>query len=221
MLAAAARGLVSEGDWLRAGEQTGGKGRAGRVWHSVTGNLYASGIVALRPGDPPAPTLALVAALAVHDLVARYVDPARLMLKWPNDLLAANGKISGILLQRGGDTVVVGIGVNLAGHPVGLDQVATSVVALTGAAPDASAAMRDLAGRMTARLAQWREQGLASISADWLARAHAIGTPIVASLPDGERLSGVFDGLDDDCTLRLKLPGNVVRTISAGDVFLI
>ena len=52
---------AAEGSWLRAERQTGGRGRSGRSWASPPGNLYASTLVRLRPGDPPAPTLALVA----------------------------------------------------------------------------------------------------------------------------------------------------------------
>ena len=63
-LAALARAGAEEGLWLRADRQQGGRGRQGRVWHSPAGNLYASTIVRLRAGDPPAPTLALVAAFA-------------------------------------------------------------------------------------------------------------------------------------------------------------
>ena len=88
----------------------------GRAWESPAGNHYASGLVRLRPGDPDAATLALVAAVALYDTVVLWADAAAIRLKWPNDLLVAGAKLSGILLERTGDAVVIGFGVNLAHH---------------------------------------------------------------------------------------------------------
>ena len=64
LLAAAERG-AEEGLWLRAERQVAGRGRLGRRWSDGRGNLFASTIVRLRPDDPPAPTLTLVAAVAL------------------------------------------------------------------------------------------------------------------------------------------------------------
>src|SRR4051794_19317804 len=87
-LAALARAGAPEGVWLRADRQTGGKGRQGRAWVSPTGNLHASTLVRLRPGDPPAPSLALAAAVALHETVAAFAQHAPVRIKWPNDLVA-------------------------------------------------------------------------------------------------------------------------------------
>src|SRR5436305_10847265 len=84
-VAALARDGAPEGLWLRAERQTGGKGRQGRAWRSKPGNLHASTLVRLRPGDPPAPTLALVAAVALHETAKPHAPAA--LIKWPNDLL--------------------------------------------------------------------------------------------------------------------------------------
>ncbi|RZL52832.1 MAG: biotin--[acetyl-CoA-carboxylase] ligase, partial [Sphingomonas sp.] len=121
-----ARQGAEEGLWLRAERQTAGKGRLGRQWVSEPGNLYASTLVRLRPADPAPATLALVAAVALHRAVGVFLpDAAR--LKWPNDLLLGDAKLSGILLERSEDAVVVGIGVNLAHHPDLPDRATTSL----------------------------------------------------------------------------------------------
>ena len=68
-----AKSGAEEGLWLRAERQTAGRGRQGRAWVSPEGNAYASTLVRLRPTDPPAATLALVAAVALHETIALYL----------------------------------------------------------------------------------------------------------------------------------------------------
>jgi BirA family transcriptional regulator, biotin operon repressor / biotin---[acetyl-CoA-carboxylase] ligase len=219
MLGLAAAG-AAEGDWLITDAQTAGRGRMGRSWDSPIGNLYASGLVRLRPGDPDAATLALVAAVAVHDAVAIWA-PA-IQLKWPNDVLSANGeKLSGILLERAADAIVIGVGVNLTHHPVGLDRPVTSIAKMGVVPPDSMAFLETLAEIFARWVSTWRGVELSAIRTAWLERAHPVGTALVANLPEGESVEGLFDGLTAACALRLRLADGAVRVIHAGDVFLI
>jgi BirA family transcriptional regulator, biotin operon repressor / biotin---[acetyl-CoA-carboxylase] ligase len=213
-VAALARSGAEEGLWLRAERQTGGRGRQGRTWLSPPGNLYASSLVRLRPGDPPAATLALVAAVALHGIVSAAAPAVR--IKWPNDLLAGDAKLAGILLEREGEAVVAGFGVNLAAHPPAVDRAATSLAALTGAAPDPESFLEFLAESFGRWLARWRGEGIAPVRRAWLEAAHPLGTAL--ETPEGQ---GLFDGLDESGALRLRLQGGEVRLIHAGDVFLI
>lgn len=219
MLVAAAEGAC-EGDWLIADRQRSGRGRMGREWQSPVGNLHASGLVRLSAGDPPAPTLALVAAVAVHDAASSWVKSERLRLKWPNDLLADGAKLAGVLLERAGDAVVIGVGVNLRHHPVGMDRSVTSIAALGAVPPSAHEFTKVLQKAVAHRLEQWRS-GLCVIRTDWLDRAHAVGTALTARLPDGEQVEGVFEGLSKDFALRMRLADGSTRVIHAADVFLI
>lgn len=216
-VAALALAGAPHGLWLRAEVQTGGKGRQGRSWVSPPGNLYASTLVRLMPGDPPAPTLALVAAVALDQLVAGYVGEARLSIKWPNDLLIDGAKLAGILLERAGDAVVVGFGLNLASYPEGLERPATSLAAAGLDPPDPGVSLSDLAESFARWLGRWRSEGLEPIRRQWLKRAHPVG----AALAAGDGLRGLFDGLDEDGALRLRLADGSVHVMHAGDVFLI
>ncbi|MBX9796153.1 biotin--[acetyl-CoA-carboxylase] ligase [Sphingomonas sp.] len=219
MIALAATGL-GEGVWLRADRQTGGRGRQGRHWVSPPGNFYGSTLVRLHPGAPPPATLALVAAVALAEAVAVHAPAAPLQIKWPNDLLLAGAKLAGILLERTGDAVVVGIGVNLAHHPQDLDRPVTSLAALA-AAPDPQAFAETLAECFARWLGRWRGEGLGPVRARWLDRAHPAGTALSVHLPDGTVAEGLFHGLDGDGALILRLADGAHRAIHAGDVFLI
>ena len=185
--------------WLRAERQTGGKGRQGRAWQSPPGNLHASTLVRLGPGDPPAPTLALVAAVALHEVVVD-LRPGDARIKWPNDLLFDGAKLAGILLERQGDAVIIGFGVNLAHHPAGLDRPVDQPrrARRHGARPGPF--LEILAAAFARWLGRWRDEGLAPVRAAWLAAAHPLGTAL--STPEGE---GLFDGLDESGALRLRL----------------
>lgn len=223
MAASRSAGSLSDGTWLRAERQTGGRGRQGRPWQSPPGNLYASTVVSLRPADPPAASLALVAAVALDEAVRVFVDATAatsLYLKWPNDLLADGAKLSGILLERTGDAVVIGFGVNLAHHPDLPDRPTTSLTALRGIVEPA--AFLDVLGEAIARWRdRWRAEGLEPIRRRWLERAHPVGTALSARLPDGGTIDGLFDGLDAQGALLMRLAGGERRVIHAADIFVI
>lgn len=215
-----AREDAPEGSWLRAETQSGGKGRAGRTWVSPRGNLYATTLVRLLQGDPHPASLALVSAIALHETASAYAPDAALMLKWPNDLLQDGAKLAGILLESEGQAVAVGFGVNLAHHPDLPDRPATSLGRSGSGAPEPGAFLDDLAGAFARWFGRWRTEGLQIIRAEWLRRAHPIGTAL-SIRPANQTLEGLFEGLDDMGSLRLRLAGGEVRTIHAGDVFLI
>ena len=205
-----------EGDWLIALEQQSGKGRQGREWVSVPGNFYGSTLVQLRPDDPPASTLSLAAGLALIEAIDVAVPGQPLMLKWPNDLMLSGGKLAGILLERSGDRVVVGFGVNLAGAPELADGRPTS---LNGEMqPEAFAPL--LAGSFARLLALWRTTEPAALVRAWEHRAHLVGTRLSVHLSSDERISGRFAGLDPGGALRLLLEDGSLEIVRAADVFL-
>jgi len=219
-VAALARDGAPEGTWLRADAQQGGRGRQGRSWLSPPGNLYASTLVRLQPGDPAPHTLAMVAAVALDELLQAYVAPDRLVIKWPNDLLVDGAKISGILLERIDKAIVVGIGVNLAHHPTDIDRIATSLAGLGLAAPDPAGFVVDLAAVFARWLGIWRGEGLAAILRRWEARSHPRGTALSVRQGD-DQLAGLYDGIEPDGALRLRLAHGALHTVHAGDVFLL
>jgi BirA family biotin operon repressor/biotin-[acetyl-CoA-carboxylase] ligase len=224
-IATLAREGAGEGVWVRADVQTGGRGRLGRTWVSPPGNLYASTLVRLMRGDPPPSTLALVAAVALDELIGSMVGRDRLRIKWPNDLLLRVGqdwcKLTGILLERADDAIVIGIGVNLAHFPTDLGRPVTSLAA-AGIDPPAPANFAaDLADAFSRWLGRWRSEGLAPVRRRWLERAHPIGTALVTRTADGSAIEGLFDGLAEDGALRLRLADGGVHVMHAGDVFLL
>jgi BirA family biotin operon repressor/biotin-[acetyl-CoA-carboxylase] ligase len=209
--------------WITAQRQSAGRGRRGRKWISVPGNLHAS-LLLTDPGPAEHwPQLSFVAALAVHDAVVELAPEIRplMELKWPNDLLLSGAKFAGILIEgEGGEeagAVAIGIGVNCTAHPDGAAYPATDLAA-AGAHLTAAALFAVLSVKMPGRLAQWnRGNGFATIRADWLARAAGLGESIRVALADRE-LAGRFEGLDDAGCLVLIAPDGSETVVAAGDV---
>ena len=205
-----------EGEWLVALDQHAGKGRQGRTWVSASGNFYGSTLVRLRPTDPPAQSLSLAAGLALAEAIDLAVPSQAVMLKWPNDLLLLGEKVAGILLERNGDRVVVGFGLNLAAAPELADRHGASLASeLT---PQAFAPL--LAGSFERLLKLWREIEPQMLARAWLARAHPVGTRLTVHASIDDTVTGLFDGLEPDGALRLRLDSGAVEIVRAGDVEL-
>lgn len=211
---------ADEGHWLVADRQSAGRGRQGRVWSDGAGNFMGSTVVRLQAGDPPAHTLSLVAGVAAWDAVrAVALDLEGMALKWPNDLLVDDAKLAGILLERADDTVIVGIGVNLAATPPVPDRAVVSLADL-GHRVSRDAFAQSLAAAWSDSVRRWHGGGWDQLRGEWIARAHPFGTTLKVHGPDGVALHGTFTGLDSDGALQLQLSGGTRRTIHAGEVIL-
>lgn len=173
----------------------------------------------VRPGDPPPASLALVCAVALADTIAGLGCPT-VQIKWPNDLLLDGAKLSGILLERSGDAIVAGFGVNLASHPSIEGRQTASLAGRLWI--QASGQLHEhLVADFARWLAIWRTAGLAPVIARWQEQAHPIGTELLARLSDGTAVPGAYDGLTPDGALRLRLADGTCRVIHAADVFLV
>ncbi|WP_353200448.1 biotin--[acetyl-CoA-carboxylase] ligase [Sandarakinorhabdus sp.] len=150
-------------------------------------------------------------------------SPARgegFRLKWPNDVLLNGTKCVGILLERQGSALVVGIGINLAHHPEGTERPATSLAAAGLPVPQPLDVLERLAARFTHWQQIWAREGFAPVRAAWLAHAGGLGQRMVARLGT-EAPEGRFDGLAADGALLLRLDDGSVQAIHAGEVFAI
>ena len=210
--------------WFAAKHQTAGRGRRGREWVSPAGNLAAT--LLLRPGRTPgeAAQLSFVAALAATETVESFAHECRIQVKWPNDILADGRKISGVLLESVSsgagkvDWLAVGIGINLASHPEGVEFPATSLAALGEAVPTMDDALHVLASVWVKWYVVWMASGFGPIRDAWLVRAASTGGRIRVRLGNGE-ISGVFEGIDETGALILRESQDRTRIIAAGEVF--
>lgn len=213
--------------WIVARRQTEGRGRRGRQWESQDGNLFSTLLQLTRKSPAEAAQVTFVAALAIADLLDAYAPPSLVTIKWPNDVMLAGQKTSGVLVESGahesgGLWLAVGIGVNLAHAPQGTERPATALAHhLRGdvvAPPTVEAAAATLAGAFDVWMARWETLGFEPILDAWRARTAGLDGPAVARL-GRETVEGVAEGVAPDGALKLRLADGSLRLISAGDVF--
>lgn len=212
--------------WLIAKRQTAGRGRRGRTWATIEGNLLATYLFTTR--HPPA-TIALLGfatGIALAETIDAVLGANRATLKWPNDVFVDGAKASGILLDSGSidpqtTWVALAFGVNLAGAPDGLDQ---STISLRDVLPpDAPAPLPlEFLAALRPRLLAWatrlEREGFEPLRQAWMQRAHGLGQE--AKVLQGDQvIEGAIAGLSSRGELELDtLTGR--RLIAAGDVFL-
>lgn len=211
---------VPEGAWFVTDRQTRGRGRHGREWFDGKGNFMGSTVVHAHFGDPAPGTLSLVAGLAVHEAVAPLLPAGHeARMKWPNDVMIGTAKLVGILLEREGNAVIVGIGVNLAVAPELPDRETVSLSAL-----DVRITRDDFADTLAAAFARelerWRTYGLEPIINRWLAAAHPVGTPLKVGVLGEQPLEGTFAGLTAEGALQLRFADGTTHVVQSGEVSL-
>lgn len=213
-----AREGAVEGTLVTARRQTAGRGRRGRRWESLNGNLHLSLVLRPSEGMAAATAIGFAAALAARDAIALGLPPGTpVTLKWPNDVLIRGAKVAGLLIEMADDALVLGVGINVVAHPEGTPYPATSIreAGGTGTAEDVLAAF---CASFQARLDRWRAGGMAELRADWLARAEGLGAPVSVDI-EGARFDGIFRGIDPTGALVLDQGAAGMKKITAGEVF--
>lgn len=162
-----ARGVVCDCTAVLASAQTMGRGRYRRKWVSHHGNLYIS-LIYLSPERNP--HLSYSVAVAVAETIASFgLHPT---IKWPNDILVDNKKISGILIEYSSDYVVVGIGINVNSNPK-VDAYKTTKMDVYSEIP-----MNELLNRLLRNIDYWRTADFRSVRSRWMEMGACINRPV-------------------------------------------
>ena len=223
-----ARDHAPDGAWVTAEEQTEGRGRAGRSWHSPRGNLHASVVIRNPGAAEDRAKLGFVCGLALHDALVRIAPELkdRARLKWPNDMLIDGRKMSGILLEahqladpagRPTPVVIAGFGVNVVAGPSEAPYPTTDLLSL-GIDVGADVLWETLSACLAQRLQMFRDEGFEPIRNAWIARAQGIGRPVSVAPPQRGVIEGVFAGIDRTGALLLETADGETVCVHTGDV---
>lgn len=219
---------AQEGTIVTSEEQTKGRGRLGRSWHSPVGaGIYVS--IILRPKFAPAqaPGLSVMTALALAELLkARSLENVR--IKWPNDVLLDGGKVAGILTELNADParinhVIVGIGIN-ANHrredfPKELRDTATSIRIVTKQIVNRAEFLREFLHRFEKQYLKYQKSGLKPSHAALKKYSSLLGHQVKLAT-GGHVVEGKAVDITETGALVLDCHG-VRQIISAGEVSVV
>lgn len=208
---------------LAAEEQTAGRGRRGRRWYAAPGCAVTFSLCrVIRRPLRELPAVTLVAGVAVARAL-RALGAARVALKWPNDLVADEAKLGGILVESrpcaGGALVVVGVGLNCRRDAALALRLRRPITALDRwiALPARNVIVARVAAELVQALELFDARGLEPVRREWeRLDAHA-GRRLRVRLADGRVISGMARGLAEDGGLRLATRAGI-RAVRSGRV---
>lgn len=207
---------------ITAHEQTGGRGRFNRKWHSPPGmNIYATYAFFLREMREDLGNIPQLLALSLAEVLEQENFPAK--LKWPNDILLSGKKVSGILCETTWIDkkllLVVGIGLNV-NMPEGLlkeiDQPATSLLVESGKKWEVEFWLIKLTNRFVNHLEHFLNDGFTPFLEEYQKRLiHREGDRV--KFHDNQKvLEGTYLGLTKEASLKLMV-GNEEKIFIAGE----
>jgi BirA family transcriptional regulator, biotin operon repressor / biotin---[acetyl-CoA-carboxylase] ligase len=215
---------ADEGLCIVAHQQTAGRGRHGRTWVSdKNAGLYFSIVLRPKLDTRFLPLITLMTGVAVHDTLQEFgLKPD---IKWVNDILVNEKKISGILAEtaetQNGIAVVVGIGINIrsSNFPDEIADTATSIEAQSGQKPTAD----ELANTLTRFFVYFHDillgdNGPKEILTEWRRRSTYFSGKRVRVTLENETVEGTTAGLEENGALRVRKSDGSVTIIQAGDV---
>lgn len=216
---------IQDGAIVVADEQTAGKGRLGRSWHSPKGSGIWTSII-LRPKLPPqrAPQFTLIAAVSVVQAIRKQTG-LEAEIKWPNDILINGKKIVGILteLQAEADqikSVIIGMGINVnAGiedFPSDLT-TATSLKIESGEDVNRAALLASILNELEVLYTEYMENGFRMIKLLWESYAISLGRNIKARTLNGV-IEGLAKGITEEGVLLLESDDGEVHHIYSADI---
>jgi len=218
-------GGASSGTVLVAEWQAGGRGRLGRQWHSGLGNALTFSLLwRFECGLSGLSGLSLAVGVAlIRALKKCGIQDAQ--LKWPNDVLAKESKLAGILLEAQGDmlgpsAVVIGIGMNIYIPQSIKEKIGQPIISLTELiehTPDRNQLLAIMLAELQAVLQQFSALGFAALRQEWQSYHALQGQEVTLTLPDGSTVRGTARGVTDSGTLRLETAQGM-REMNAGEI---
>lgn len=216
------------GSTVIANHQKSGRGRRGRHWYDVPGKSLLFSVL-LRPDKKNAPLgfLPLMAGVAVAEALCQFCgcSSQRLRLKWPNDILIDNHKVSGILAENTSAVerlcIVIGIGVNLYQGTEELPDEnrhpASSLDLLSLAPSSREGLLARILEELEILYDLFRECNIEEMTRRWSFFSTALDSPIAVERSEGI-IHGIYKRIGEQGQLVLKNPNGFIQEIYSGEI---
>jgi BirA family biotin operon repressor/biotin-[acetyl-CoA-carboxylase] ligase len=203
---------LPEGALVVADHQTAGRGRLDRSWEAPPGTALLFSLLLKPPAERNVPELSLVAGIAIADALERATGLA-VQIKWPNDVMLRRTKVAGCLAEAKGDSVVLGIGVNVNQTREQLPANAGSLRTLTGREWARDALLTMLLDDLGGRYAAWLAGGLDEVFEGLGPRDFLRGRRVTV---DGEEATAIM--IARDGRLEVETGHGEMRRVESGEV---
>lgn len=196
--------------------QTAGRGRRGRSWVSVKGNLFMSQLLTT---GLPISDMVFIASLSVAETLFLLTEGVRINIKWPNDVLINGKKICGILIEAAeNDNIVIGTGINLSSAPDDSEVIyPTTSLSSLGFNISREIVLREYLKIFDANINLGHQKGFSVIRAKWLQYAYKLDE-YIKIMQKNRTIEGIFKGIDEQGLLLLQQGSSIIK-VAVGDVF--
>lgn len=208
-----------------AEQQTSGKGRLGRTWHSpFAQNIYFSCLYFFHKDLSELAGLSLIVSLAIAKTLSSYPTEKDFFIKWPNDIFYHHQKISGNLIEVQAETnskcsAIIGIGINanmLEDPQNDITQSWTSLQKITGKYIDRNELVATLMSHLVSYLKKYEEKGLSPFIKEWEMRDYLFKRDITLKHLN-TKISGTGRGINEQGHLLMKCADGTLKAFSSGD----
>ena len=215
---------VSNPTWLIAEQQTSGRGRMGSSWVSTKGNLFSTLIYPIVWDLKILPMLSCLVALAIHETISFYINSTnKIEIKWPNDILVNNAKISGVLIENvlSGKKKysIIGIGINVVSSPQLVDYETSYINQYLNDKTDLSKVFLSLKNNLEDKLNNYSEVNIDDIRLKMLSKSWKFNEKIefISNSLSG---SGIFEGISDNYEILIRTDTDQIK-LNSGELKLI
>lgn len=200
-----------------AEQQTQGRGRRGRSWFSPPGaNIYFSLLWRFAKTVHDVSGLSVAIGVIVTQVLQKYGIEEHIQLKWPNDILIKGRKLAGILLEKRGDAIVMGIGINLS-LPKPIEPARIDIAEMTQQPVARNYLAGLLLNELLANIPLYQTEGLTPFISVWQQHDYLAGKKVTVHLPD-KIINGTMCGITATGELLLQDEENVEQRFSYGEV---
>lgn len=208
-----------------ADEQTAGRGRFGKMWLSPKGvNIYCSIGTSLPSARQNVSGISLALSLSVLRAIKIYIPKQTLFVKWPNDILCEHKKLCGILIERYGNQLIIGIGINVNNRfderYLQPEKPCGSIYELTGKLTNRNELLIDLIDRISQDLTRFWKLGLSDFMTEWEAVDYLAGKKIKMSI-DKKEVVGFSRGITSEGQLKFEDSQGKMHLLISGNASLL
>ncbi len=217
-LLAQAKAGAPSGTVCFAEQQTQGRGRLARTWVSPPGgNLYCSLLWRFENVTHTLSSLSVAVAVIIANVLRKYSKLSDIQLKWPNDVLIAQRKLAGILLeQTGKSSIVIGIGLNVQ-LPPSAEKTWISLADVVQQPIERNQLAGLILNELFEQLPQFAEQGLRPFMRDWRQHDVLMNQTVTVHTPE-KNISGVMCGINELGELLLRNDAGAMQQFCYGEV---